>query len=143
MASPRRHDVALAARTLEASPRHRDADADPHGEPDVLDAVLDADDRDVVVDRIGDARLRSRCDVEGEVVSAVRSPGPTVGVDVTVRDGSGRLRCHFQGRDALPGVHVGVRLHVRGRLVVFGSKRCLLNPAYELVGAGSSGADSS
>jgi hypothetical protein len=52
---------------------------------------------------------------------------------VVVADGTGRLLCHFFGRDAIPGVVVGTRLRVAGRLVTYGSRRCLLNPGYELV----------
>jgi hypothetical protein len=57
--------------------------------------------------------------------------------------GRGHLLCHFFGRDAISGVTVGARLRVAGRLVTHRSRRCLLNPDYELVRAASSDAVSS
>jgi hypothetical protein len=99
---------------------------------DVLDAVLDVSD-DEVVHRAGDVRLRSRCDVVGEVASVGRDTGPSVALDLVVSDDTGHLLCHFMGRDALAGVQVGTRIRVAGRLVTHRSRRCLLNPAYELV----------
>ncbi|HEV3328451.1 MAG TPA: hypothetical protein VGZ33_03570 [Acidimicrobiales bacterium] len=120
-----------------------DRDVDPLGTEDVLEAVLGLDEDDEVVRSIAEVRLRTRCDVEGEVASVGRATGSTVALDVVLSDGTGHLLCHFFGRDAISGVTVGSRLRVEGRLVTYRSRRCLLNPAYELVGAASSDADSS
>jgi len=114
----------------EAAPLERAGDA---ADDDVFEAVIAARDDDVVVRCVRDVRLRSRCDVEGVVASAGRATGPTVAIDVVVADGTGRLLCHFFGRDAIPGIAVGTRLRVTGRLVTYRSRRCLLNPAYELL----------
>ena len=110
---------------------------------DVLEEVLGADEDDEVAATIGDLRLRMRGDVEGEVASIRRAAGPTMALDVVLRDGTGVVRCHFFGRDALAGVVVGARLRVSGRLVTYRSRRCLLNPAYELVDGASAGTASS
>lgn len=126
--------------SAEVAPEDRAGD---RADEDVLEAVLAARDDDGIVRRVRDARLRSRCDVEGAVASAGRATGPTVALDVVVADGTGRLLCHFFGRDAIPGVVVGARLRVRGRLVTYRSRRCLLNPDYELVAVVSDASDDS
>ena len=100
---------------------------------DVLEAVFATRDDDVVVRLVRDARLRWRCNIEGVVASVGRATGPSVALDVVVADGTGRVLCHFFGRDAIPGVVVGAGLRVTGRLVTYRSRRCLLNPDYELV----------
>lgn len=161
---PSLHRAAPAASRVDATPAHpqllhgargEDEQLDVDGLEDprghgastradvVLDAVLGADEDDEVVRRIADARLRTRCDVVGVVASAGRSAGRSVALDVVLSDGTGHLLCHFFGRDAIAGVVVGARLRVAGRLVIYHSRRCLLNPAYELVGGASSPEDSS
>ena len=110
-----------------------EARADGPADEDVLEAVFASRDDDVIVRHVRDVRLRSRCDVVGVVASAGRATGPSVAFDVVVADGTGRLLCHFFGRDAIPGVVVGARVRVRGRLVTYRSRRCVLNPDYELV----------
>ncbi len=126
---------------------HRDAgshgDGDAHRVDDVLEAVLGLDEDQEPVRRIADVSPRTPCDVEGEVASVGRATGPTVALDVVLTDGTGHLLCHFFGRDAIPGVTVGTRLRVAGRVVTYRSRRCLVNPAYEFVAGASSEADSS
>jgi hypothetical protein len=137
----------MAPHPLARDESHRNGespyDGDSFGVDDVLEAVLGVDEDEEVVRRIGDVRHRTRCDVEGEVASVGRGTGPTAALDVVLSDGTGHLLCHFFGRDAIFGVTVGARLRVAGRLVTYRSRRCLLNPDYELVGAASSNADSS
>ncbi len=146
------HRAIPAAAEAHPDTSHRadDASRDEHlhrgGEPsfdDMLEAVLGAGEGDEVVTRIADVGARTRCDVEGEVVSVGRATGPIVALDVVLSDGTGHLLCHFFGRAAIAGVAVSARLRVAGRLATYRSRRCLLNPTYELVGHPSSGADSS
>ena len=132
---PRRADV--VGRAAHDTVAFDTAAPDTSAGDDVLEAVLDSDD-EVVVRAIRDVALRSRCDVSGVVASLGRAAGSTVALDIVVADGTGRLLCHFFGRDTIPGVVVGSRVRVSGRLVTYRSRRCLLNPAYELV-AGASG----
>ncbi len=149
MAGPTRlhHAAPMAPQSSGRDDSHRDGDpprdADSLRTDDVLEAVLAVDEADEVVRRIADVRLRTRCDVEGEVASVGRATGPTAALDVVLSDGTGHLLCHFFGRDTISGVTVGARLRVAGRLVTYRSRRCLLNPAYELVGVASADADSS
>lgn len=63
---------------------------------------------------------------------------PTVMLDVVVDDGTGSLVCTFFGRHDIPGLHVGGRVHVSGRLVRYRDRQCLLNPAYVLTDEGCS-----
>jgi hypothetical protein len=92
---------------------------------------------------VGAASLRSPCTIEGQVVAVCSSPGRPFDLDVLVQDGTGTLLCQFTGRRALPGVALGTRLRVDGTLVGFRSRRCLLNPSYELLGADGAGDASS
>jgi len=90
---------------------------------------------DGVVRTAGRARLRDFCDVSGSVDELECVHSVHVALDVIVADDTGRLRCRFLGRTSIPGVRVGSRLRVSGRLVSFQGRRCLLNPSYELLGS--------
>jgi len=126
--------------SAEVAPEER---AGELAEEDVVEAVLAARDVDVVARHIRDVRLRSRCDVEGVVASMGRATGPSVALDVVIADGTGRLLCRFFGREAIAGVVVGARLRIMGRLVTYRSRRCVLNPDYELVAVPRDASDDS
>ncbi len=85
------------------------------------------------MDWLGGAHLRTRCDVEATVVGMHPAPGDSVALEVLVEDPTGTIRCLFFGRRELPGVAVGTKVRVRGRVALFAGRRCLLNPGYELV----------
>lgn len=89
-------------------------------------------DEDPVATTIAGTARRQRCDVSGAIVCLEVFERPIVVLDVTVDDGTGTLVCTFFGRREVSGFAVGRRVRVSGRLVRYGDRECLLNPAYEL-----------
>ena len=69
------------------------------------------------------------------VVSAValRPRGGTPWLEVEFTDDTGALTLTWMGRRQIPGVEVGRKLVVHGRVSVIGGKRRLFNPRYELL----------
>ena len=82
---------------------------------------------------IADAQPRSVVRVAG-VVDGVRVR-PREGVqafEALLSDGSGTLIAVWLGRRTIPGVTIGARLVIEGRLGGSGSKLQVMNPTYEL-----------
>jgi RecG-like helicase len=98
---------------------------------------------DPIAHAIGCVAWRQRCELVATVVAIEAHERPSLVLDVIVDDGTGTLRCTFFGRQAIPGLDVGRRVAVAGRLVRYRNRRCLLNPAYELLDGDSSTATSS
>jgi OB-fold nucleic acid binding domain len=90
---------------------------------------------ELVVLRAADAAVRDLVQLTGRVTSLSARDTPVVHLDVVVEDPTGSVRCTFFGRRGIPGVTRGTRLRVEGRLVIYQGRRCLLNPAYELLSA--------
>jgi hypothetical protein len=93
------------------------------------DAVLDP-----VALEVRDVTLRQRVDVSASIVTLEPIVCPIRHLDVIIDDGTGRLRCRFFGRLAIPGVSLGRRLHVEGRVTSHLGRACVCNPDYELLG---------
>ena len=99
-------------------------------------------DGDDVVRSSRHGRLRDYVELTGTVEELCVREDEVRALDGVGADRVGKVRCTFLGRTSIPGICVGVRLRVQGRLVLFHRRRCLLNPLYELVGP-SCGATSS
>jgi hypothetical protein len=58
---------------------------------------------------------------------------PRRSLEVTVEDGTGRLKAVWLGRSRLPGLRLGAGLRLTGTVALDDDIRVLRNPEYELV----------
>ncbi|MDR1265464.1 MAG: DNA-binding protein [Propionibacteriaceae bacterium] len=82
---------------------------------------------------IASARLRRLVDARGEItaVALVDQPhGPWFEAELS--DGTGQVTLCWMGRTVVPGVVVGVRMRVRGRLAPDRGRQVIFNPDYNL-----------
>jgi hypothetical protein len=86
---------------------------------------------------------RTRVALTADVVAVCARVEPLYALDVVLSDGTGELACCFSGRRSIPGIAVGTRLRVAGRVVRVRGQSVLLNPAYELVDPDASSDESS
>jgi len=84
---------------------------------------------------IGEARLRTKVTICGEVRSVTLRPREeTPALDVEVWDGTESLHLVWLGRRRIAGIVPGIKLRATGRITVQRKLRTMFNPAYEIVG---------
>lgn len=84
---------------------------------------------------IADAKVRDRVVLKGDIVSITVGPrdsGP-LRLEAELTDGTGSVALVWMGRRTIPGLDVGRRILVQGTLTVYGGRRVVLNPRYELI----------
>ncbi len=83
---------------------------------------------------IAEAPWRELVRVSGRVHSMRVQPWAGIAtLEITLRDDTGGMLVVFTGRRLVPGIELGVRMEVEGRV---GSRRgflCMLNPSYRLL----------
>ncbi len=81
-----------------------------------------------------ECRLRTVVRLQGTVtVVTVYPPGSDKWFQAEMMDGSGSVLLIFMGRRVIPGISVGTRIRVTGRLTLAQNRRAIYNPRYELV----------
>lgn len=84
---------------------------------------------------IAAAQLRDRVVLKGDIVSLTVGPrdGGPLRLEAELTDGTGSVTLVWMGRRTIPGLEVGRRILVQGTLTVYGGRRVVLNPRYELL----------
>jgi amino acid transporter len=86
---------------------------------------------------IGGVTLPGKVSIEGKVrVMEIRPVERNSVLAVEVADETGALTAMFYGRSHIPGLICGARVRLTGRAGIRDGQPVMINPAYELVGAG-------
>jgi len=84
---------------------------------------------------IGEARLRTKVTVCGEVRSVTLRPREeTPALDVEVWDGTDSLHLVWLGRRRIAGIVPGIKIQATGRITTRRKVMTMFNPAYEIIG---------
>ncbi len=84
---------------------------------------------------IGSAQVRDRVVLKGDIASVTIGPrdGGPLRLEAELTDGTGSVALVWMGRRTIPGLEVGRRVIVQGTLTVYGGRRVVFNPRYELL----------
>ncbi|PID51094.1 MAG: DNA-binding protein [Propionibacteriales bacterium] len=83
---------------------------------------------------VEECQLRDTVHLQGTVsVVTVYPPGSDRWFQAEMTDGSGSVLLVFMGRRVVPGISVGARIRVTGRLTLTQNRKAIYNPHYELV----------
>jgi RecG-like helicase len=98
-------------------------------------AELRRESSDLGVVHIGEAPLRKRVTVRGEVRSVTLRPrDETPALDVELWDGTESLHLVWLGRRRIAGIVPGIKIQATGRITTRRKVMTMFNPAYEIIG---------
>ncbi len=84
---------------------------------------------------VANAQVRDRVVLQGAINSITIGPrdGSPMRLEAELDDGTGSVALVWMGRRSIPGLAVGRRVIVRGTLTIYGGRRVIFNPRYELL----------
>jgi hypothetical protein len=84
---------------------------------------------------VANAQVRDRVVLQGAINSITIGPrdGSPMRLEAELDDGTGSVALVWMGRRSIPGLDVGRRVIVRGTLTIYGGRRVIFNPRYELL----------
>lgn len=78
----------------------------------------------------GSVKVRDAVSLEGELIQVHAFTHPWIRLDAILRDSTGQIVLRWLGREAIPGIEVGVSLRVTGTALAEGDHLVVLNPIY-------------
>ncbi len=84
---------------------------------------------------IAAAQVRDRVVLKGDISSLTVGPrdGGPLRLEADLTDGTGSVALVWMGRRTIAGLDVGRHVVVQGTLTVYGGRRVIFNPRYELL----------
>jgi hypothetical protein len=77
---------------------------------------------------------RAEVCVQGDIVMLKLTPKRSaIWLEADLDDGTGIVRLIWMGRSEIPGIRMGVKLRVRGRLALDENRKVIFNPYYQLL----------